>query len=184
MSNCVFLLEAIAYRVTLNDPDHATNAGPVCVCFRFPGPIDLDVCEGAVCGTDSSGDEVNMTRGKSCLFAVDARDLCRAARDFCDCTAVEMYRRLDRGDDDDAPGARLIGRARLEFDRTFEELILDPNRSDRTRKLTTVKGQSDDERGRSGVRVTQKKNNYYKTKSKNTGRTLGTLGVFLTSRTR
>lgn len=144
MSNCVFLLEAIAYRVTLADADHATgNTCPVCVCFRFPGPIDLDVCEGSVCGTDSGGDEVNVTRGKSCLFAVDARDLCRTARDFCDRTAVEVFRRVDDGGDDcdnGAAGVRPIGRARLKFDRTFEELILDPNGSDRARTLATVRG--------------------------------------------
>lgn len=133
MPDSIFLLETIAYRVVLTDVDQQTNTCPLCVSFRFPRLVDLDVCEGTVCRSSSGGGQVVMTRGKSCLLSVNAKNICQAARDFCD-SNIEVYRRVNDG----FPETRFVAQARLEFDKTFEDLILNPNQSDKKRELITV----------------------------------------------
>lgn len=145
----LFLLETIAYRVALAaDPDETADDGratDTCVCFRFPGLADLEVRERGPCDGGPTGnrprrarrgrDAITMDRGKSCLFAVGASDLCRAAREFR--AAVNVYRRRA---DDDTP--RPVARAALRFDRTFTDIMLNPDQPQRTRELVQVRPSS------------------------------------------
>ncbi|XP_060846015.1 uncharacterized protein LOC132925658 [Rhopalosiphum padi] len=130
--NSIFMLELIVYRVTLTDQIQMHNTCPVCVCFRFPGLVELVVCEGGFCADGKvGGGEILMTSGKSCLFAINNADLCRAARDFC--AKISVNRRVD-GEQQ----MRYVAQTHLEFDRTFTDVILNPNQVERLRKLKRV----------------------------------------------
>ncbi|XP_060837317.1 LOW QUALITY PROTEIN: uncharacterized protein LOC132919609 [Rhopalosiphum padi] len=130
--NSTFMLELIVYRVTLTDQIQMHNTCPVCVCFRFPGLVELVVCEVGFCADGNVGDgEILMTNGKSCLFPIDNADLCRAARDFC--AKISVNRRVDG-----EQKMRYVAQTHLEFDRTFTEVILNPNQVERSRKLKRV----------------------------------------------
>lgn len=125
-------------RVMLTDPTEASSTCPLCVCFRFPGLVDMEVCEGDLCddiaggGRPPVGAEVRITRGKSCLFAVATADLCAAARNFR--AVIAVYRRVAGG-----PETRLVAQTpRLHFGRSFTDIICEPNQMDRTRQLKRV----------------------------------------------
>lgn len=137
--NNIFLLEAIAYRVTLADPDEIGNTCPLCVCFRFPGLVDMEICDSEFCfdkGQSNDGIDVRMSKGKSCLFTVDAAELCRVARDFC--AAITVYRKVANIGNSGSTGTRLLAQTRLEFDEDFIDIILEPDQQDRTRELKKV----------------------------------------------
>lgn len=131
--NNIFYLEMIVPCVTLTDPDQVRNTCPVCVCFRFPDLDKIEICEGDSCDIDRrlSGGKIQMTHGKSCLFAVDSSDLCRTAREFC--AAISVYRRVAGG-----PETRLVAQTTLEFERMFTDIILDPDQPDKIRQLRRV----------------------------------------------
>ncbi|XP_025192872.1 uncharacterized protein LOC112592926 [Melanaphis sacchari] len=130
--NNIFMLEVIVYRVTLTDQVQIHNTCPVCVCFRFPGLVELVVCEGGFCADGKvGGGEILMTYGKSCLFAISNADLCRIARDFR--AIISVNRRVD-GEQQ----MRYVAQTHLEFDRTFTDVILNPNQAERFRKLKKV----------------------------------------------
>uniref|UniRef100_A0A2S2P5K6 Uncharacterized protein n=1 Tax=Schizaphis graminum TaxID=13262 RepID=A0A2S2P5K6_SCHGA len=130
--NSIFMLELIVHRVTLTDQIQMHNTCPVCVCFRFPGLVELVVCEGGFCADGKvGGGEILMTNGKSCLFAINNSDLCRAARDFC--AKISVNRRVD-GEQQ----MRYVAQTHLEFDRTFTDIILNPNQVERFRKLKQI----------------------------------------------
>jgi len=125
-------LEVIVYRVTLTDQIQIHNTCPVCVCFRFPGLVELVICEGGFCSDGTvGGGEILMTNGKSCLLTVSTADLCRTARDFC---AIISVNRRVLGEQQ----MRYVAQTKLEFDRTFIDVILNPNQDQRTRKLKRV----------------------------------------------
>lgn len=130
--NNIFMLEVVVYRVTLTDQIQIQNTCPICVCFQFPGLIDLVICEGGFCADGVvGGGEVRMTDGKSSLFAINAADLCRTARDFY--AIISVNRRVNG-----EQKMRYVAQTRLDFDRTFTDLILDPDQVQRTRKLKRV----------------------------------------------
>lgn len=134
--NNIFLLEVIAYRVILTDPEQVANTCPICVCFRFPELVHLEICEGDFCEegrwTSGVGGEICMRRGKSCLFAVGTGNLCKASRDFR--ANISVYRRVSGG-----PKTLFVAQTVLEFDKRFIDLILDPNQQDRTRDVKKVR---------------------------------------------
>lgn len=133
--NNIFLLEVIAYRVVLTDPEQVVNTCPVCVCFRFPELVHLEICEGDFCEdgkwTCGIGGEIYMRQGKSCLFAVGTGNLCKASRDFK--ANISVYRRISGG-----PETQLVAQTVLEFDKRFIDLILDPNQQDKIRDMKKV----------------------------------------------
>jgi len=130
--NNLFMLEVIVYRVTLTDQIQIHNTCPVCVCFRFPGLVELVICEGGFCADGKvGGGEILMTNGKSCLLTVSTADLCRTARDFC---AIISVNRRALGEQQ----MRYVAQTKLEFDRTFVDVILNPNQDQRARKLKRV----------------------------------------------
>ncbi|CAH1730947.1 uncharacterized protein LOC114132097 [Aphis gossypii] len=130
--NNIFMLEVIVYRLTLTDQIQMRNTCPVCVCFQFPGLVELVVCEGGFCSDGRvGGGEIVMTNGKSCLFAISNADLCRVARDF---RAVIGVNRRVVGEQQ----MRYVAQTHLEFDRTFTDIILNPNQVERFRKLKRV----------------------------------------------
>ncbi|CAI6363535.1 unnamed protein product [Macrosiphum euphorbiae] len=130
--NNLFMLEVIVYRVTLTDQIQIHNTCPVCVCFRFPGLVELAICEGGFCADGKvGGGEILMTNGKSCLLTVSTADLCRTARDFC---AIISVNRRVLGEQQ----MRYVAQTKLEFDRTFVDVILNPIQDQRSRKLKKV----------------------------------------------
>lgn len=130
--NNLFMLEVIVYRVTLTDQIQMHNTCPVCVCFRFPGLVELVICEGGFCSDGTvGGGEILMTNGKSCLLTVSTADLCRTARDFC---AIISVNRRVLGEQQ----MRYVAQTKLEFDRTFVDVILNPHQDQRVRKLKRV----------------------------------------------
>ncbi|CAH1730958.1 unnamed protein product [Aphis gossypii] len=130
--NNIFMLEVIVYRLTLTDQIQMRNTCPVCVCFQFPGLVELMVCEGGFCSDGRvGGGEIVMTNGKSCLFAISNADLCRVARDF---RALISVNRRVVGEQQ----LRYVAQTHLEFDRTFTDVILNPNQVERFRKLKRV----------------------------------------------
>ncbi|XP_015365041.1 PREDICTED: uncharacterized protein LOC107162593, partial [Diuraphis noxia] len=127
--NNIFLLEAIVYRVTLTDQIQVQNTCPVCVCFQFPGLIDLMVCEGGFCADGVvGGGKVLMANGKSCLFTVDKADLCRTAREF---RAIISVNRRVVGEQQ----MRYVAQTELVFDRMFVDILLNPYQDEKVRTL-------------------------------------------------
>lgn len=133
VGNNIFLLETIVPCLTLYDPEQMRNTCPVCVCLRFPGLVDMEICEGDLCDVDRrlGGGEIRMTRGKSCLFTIGSSDLCRTAREFC--ATITVYRRVAGG-----PETRLVAQSKLEFNQKFTNVILEPDQPDRMRQLKQV----------------------------------------------
>jgi len=126
------MLEVIVYRVTLTDQIQIHNTCPVCVCFQFPGLIDLVICEGGFCSDGKvGGGKILMTNGKSCLFTVSTTDLCRTARNF---RAIISVNRRVIGEQQ----MRYVAQTELQFDRTFIDILLNPNQDQRTRTLKRV----------------------------------------------
>jgi len=132
----IFLLEVIAYRVTLTDPKEMLNSSPLCICFRFPKLVDLEICEGRLCNKNENpfsrcNGEFLMSRGKSCLFSICSSNLCRTSRNFR--SVVSVYRHGE-----DGLKTRIIAQSMLEFDKTFTDIIHNPNQSNKTRELKQV----------------------------------------------
>lgn len=130
--NNLFMLEVIVNRVTLTDQAQIHNTCPVCVCFRLPDLVELVICEGGFC-TDGKvgGGEILMANGKACLLTVSTEDLCRISRNFC---AIISVNRRVLGEQE----MRYVAQTKLEFNRTFVDVILNPNQEQRARKLKRV----------------------------------------------
>lgn len=150
--NSIFQILLEVNSVKLYDPQQATNTCPLGLSFRFPGLVDLEIREGEFCGhTAAGGNEVRMTKGLSCLFMVDPANVFQTVRQFY--ADVGVYRYVTGG-----PEVRLVAQTRIEFNRTFTELIEMPDQPDRTRELNRVRCT-----GRGGGLNRQKKNKNYRT---------------------
>lgn len=129
----MFHMEVFVNCVRLFDPDQASNTCPVCVGFRFPDIVDLEIGEDDLCGKmESGGNVICMTRGKSCLFAVESSNVCRAVRQFY--ADIGVFRRVTG-----TPESRLIAQTRLQFSRTFTDIIEAPDQPDQTRDVKQVR---------------------------------------------
>ncbi|VVC25883.1 Hypothetical protein CINCED_3A019592 [Cinara cedri] len=131
----IYSLEVVVRKVTLVGAMEATNTCPLCVCLRFPGLVDMTVCEGDHCGNRTvGGGTVWMSRGTSSLFAVGADDLCRTARDFR--ADVAVYRHVDGTPETHfVSQPRLVAQTCVEFNESFTSLLLDPDQPEKTSML-------------------------------------------------
>jgi hypothetical protein len=134
MSNSnMFHMSLKVISVKLFDHRQAINTCPLGLSFRFPGLVRLEILEGEFCGPVAAGGaEVRMAEGRSCLFAVDPCNVFQTVRQFY--ADVGVYRYVGDGQD-----ARLVAQTRIEFKRTFTDLIEIPDQPDRKRELKQVR---------------------------------------------
>lgn len=133
MEGCkMFHMELLLKSVKLHDPNEANNSCPMCFSFRFPGIVDLEFCEGQRCGSSTGGTDIPMVGGKSCLFTVDSANLCRAVRAFyADVAVFRIAKNVQE--------MQLIAQTRLDFHRTFTEIIEMPEQPERMREIEKVR---------------------------------------------